>query len=215
MTAKTVFTKNTLLINSVFQQVNHEYVTTITTNQCELTLSYYAILANSLAMVNELMIDFSLGKFDLVAQVLTMETYNSLSLLLNGLQKNAFLFADYEKIRTSIINALQGLLQAVNQYSILKNTEDKLKVTQETAEILNDMDKLREYLAKLKKSYSVFPEQKYNMTVKATLKPQYTEYIKRYGYPPGGIFEMNRLAECIMFTNAQELNINSVYNDVC
>ena len=59
------------------------------------------------------------------------------------------------------------------------------------------MQKLRDYVNNLKKNVSIFPEM--NVTIiRAEIKPEYAEYIKLYGYPQGGIFDMDRLADILI-----------------
>jgi hypothetical protein len=40
---------------------------------------------------------------------------------------------------------------------------------------------------------TLFPETSIQV-IAATVKPEYAQYIKRFGFPPGGVFEMDKLA---------------------
>ena len=191
---KTVFTKNTKLTNTVFTTVNS------TSASCTLILSYYSMLANALSTINTLMVNFALGNYSEVAQILTLDKYNDLSILLGGLQRSSNTYPDYEIIRTTISNSLQALMQAVNQYAVLVNTNAALTNAQAQASILTDMTKLKAYLESLKGNRYLFPDSSVTIT-KALIKPQYGEYIKRYGYPPNGIFDTDKLAACIAYVN--------------
>ena len=161
---------------------------------------YYSILANTITTIDSLIHDYTQGNFQAVAQFLTMDKYNSLALSLNSLQVSNVQYADYETIRLTILHSLEGLMQAVNQYTTLENTAAELVKAQQLASILTDSTKLKAYLEQLKGSRSLFPDSEITIT-KATLKPQYAEYIKRYGYPPSGIFDMDKLAICIKYVN--------------
>lgn len=123
-----------------------------------------------------------------------------MALSLNSLQVSNVQYADYETIRLTILHSLEGLMQAVNQYTTLENTAAELVKAQQLASILTDSTKLKAYLEQLKGSRSLFPDSEITIT-KATLKPQYAEYIKRYSYPPSGIFDMDKLAICIKYVN--------------
>ena len=173
---------------------------------CALTLSYYNALANALGQINQLILDFSVGKFDAITKFLTLDKYNSLGLLFNSLQKNAFKFADYEKIRVNITKTLQGLMQTIQMYISLLNTQTALKNSQETASILTDMTKLQNYLNSLKGARQLFPDSNVQI-IAATIKPQYAEYIKRYGYPEGGIFNADQMANCVNYLTQLSLAV--------
>jgi hypothetical protein len=185
--------------NNILSLFNIPMPTNVTINAS--AAQYYTILANTITTIDDLINEYAEGNFQTVAQYLTMDVYNNLALALNNLQVVGVQYQDYETIRTTILNSLQGLMQAVNQYTILSNTEAELVKAQQLASILTDSVKLKAYLDQLKGSRSLFPDS--NITVvKATLKPQYSEYIKRHGYPPSGIFDMNKLAICIKYVNS-------------
>jgi hypothetical protein len=169
-------------------------------NKCAVESNYLAVLVDALSIVNEMILQFSAGQFDIIAQNLTLSKYNSMSLILSKLQKNSQKYPTYEAIRVYILNTLQGLMQSVNQYALLSDTNIQLLVASEKAAILQDMTKLQEYLTHLRGSRSVFPESNVTVT-RALIKPEYGEYIKRHGYPPNGIFNPDKLAECILYVS--------------
>lgn len=169
-------------------------------NKGSVELEYYATLVNTLSTINEMILQFSAGQFDIVAQNLTLTKYNSMSIMLSKLQKNSQKYPAYEAIRVYILNTLQGLMQSVNQYALLSDKNIQLSVASEKAAILQDMTKLQEYLTKLRGSRSIFPESNVTVT-RALIKPEYGEYIKRHGYPPNGIFNPDKLAECILYVS--------------
>ena len=90
---------------------------------------YYSILANTITTIDSLIHDYTQGNFQAVAQFLTMDKYNSLALSLNSLQVSNVQYADYETIRLTILHSLEGLMQAVNQYTTLENTAAELVKT--------------------------------------------------------------------------------------
>ena len=173
-------------------------------SDCSVALGYYTNLANALTAINQLIADFAVGNFNGITKFLTLAKYNQLGLIFNGLQKNANKYGDYEKLRVNIVRTIQGLMQTIQLYLKLGNTQNALITSQASASILTDMTKLQEYLETLKGSRQLFPDS--NITViAATIKPQYSEYIKRFGYPASGIFEVDKLAICINFVTQLSL----------
>ena len=67
----------------------------------------------------------------------------------------------------------------------------------EKASILNDIDKLKEYINGLRGTMYLLPDLNIKAPL-ATVKREYVEYIKLYGYPSGGIFDMDRLAAILI-----------------
>jgi hypothetical protein len=156
------------------------------------TLSYYTTLASSLTQLNNLIIQYSLGNFSYVAQNLSIQEYNNLALVFNGLIETAAT-EEYENIRQTINYTLQGLLQSVNQYNTLTSTQNQLTISQQQSDILNNPTLLQEYINNLKNSAVLFPAVSITPTL-AILKPEYATYILLYGYPANGVFEIDKLA---------------------
>jgi len=176
---------------------NSPYTSTSpTSGSSDIQLSFYQNLANTIAELDALLTNYSLGNFSSVVQTLTMSEYNYIASLLNNLQQSASLYPDYETIRNVINMALQGLLQSVNQYIILTNTQNNLAICEQKSAILNNITELQNYLNGLKGSRTVFPNV-YGQSIVATIKPEYVTYIQLYGYPPNGIFEIDKLAPII------------------
>ena len=136
---------------------------------------------------------YSKGHFFTVANILTQTTYNKLSISLANLAASSIKFPDYETIRNSSTSALGGLYQSILQYADLINVEAQLELAKEHEAILYDKVKLQEFINKMNQNRQIFPES--NVTaMKATLKPEYAAYIKRFGFPEGAVFETDKLA---------------------
>jgi hypothetical protein len=116
-----------------------------------------------------------------------------MSVEMNNLAADASKYSDYENIRMGSVAALQGLYQSIIQYANLVDVEIKLDKAKECEEILNDPVKLEEYIRMLHGRRTLFKDSSVQ-TIKATLKPEYAEYIRSYGFPEGGVFEMDKLA---------------------
>ena len=157
------------------------------------TTQFYKNLSEIVSQINNIMYEYSLGHFDIVAQLLTTDVYNSLAIRLNDIQQDANRFEDYENIRISTRRSLEGLYQSVLQNAALKNAEFNLDASIQRESILYDMEKLKEYIASLKGTTYIFRDTDIT-TIAAALKPEYAQYIEMYGFPEGGVFDTDRLA---------------------
>jgi hypothetical protein len=157
----------------------------------------YKDLSFFIYSINQMLYDYSIGNFSVVAEMLTLETYNTMSLNLENIKKDPVMYPDYENIRKSVGLSLQGLFHAVRQYSLLANAEYELNILQENELILNDVSKLNTRLNELLSAHTILPSSTVSI-IRAELKPEYAEYIALYGWPEGGIFEMDKLAVAIL-----------------
>jgi hypothetical protein len=166
---------------------------TITNNDAQnrIMIGLYTKLSVYVRTVRTLLEQFSAGNFYTLANILTAPVYNKMSVDLQGLA--AFKFLDYENIRLSTMSSLQGLYQSVIQYVTLVDTQVKLDKAREYEKILKDPVKLQEYIKMLQGRTALFKDSSVRV-IPATAKPEYLQYIKLYGYPKGGIFEMEKLA---------------------
>ena len=181
--------------NSIFSR-NVANTNTFLTNadaRNRILISMYAKLSVYVRTIRMLLDQYSKGHFYEVANVLTNVVYNRMSVQINNLAADANKYSDYENIRMGTVSALQGLYQSILQYANLVDVEIKLDKAKECEEILNDPVKLEEYIKMLHGRRTLFKESKVQ-TIKATLKPEYAEYIRSYGFPEGGVFDMDKLA---------------------
>jgi len=194
MTIKTLFTVNTQGNTGKTVMLSDTQVTTTVKVKVE-NEDIYKVLADYSTIIQNMMYLFSLGRFKEVARTLTRNYYQYLSVKLSKI--SYFDYPIYEQLRRSTKFSLEGLYKSIEQYSKLTNTETILKNTKAKAAILDDMVKLKEYINGLKKQVSVFPDM--NITIiRAEIKPEYAEYIRMYGFPEGGIFDMDKLAEILI-----------------
>ncbi len=194
MTVKTIFYRNTQ--PNTEKTLRLRSVGTTTTTQIKVdNEDIYKVLADFSVIIQNLLYQFSLGRFKEVSTILNRNYYKYLSVKLSKL-----VYANYpiyEQLRKSIRYSLEGLNKAVEQYGILMNCEKMCDKLGEKAAILDDMNKLKEYVNGLKGATSIFPD--LNITAPlAKIKPEYAEYIKLYGYPAGGIFDMDKLGAILI-----------------
>lgn len=99
---------------------------------------------------------------------------------------------------SSFFKTIDGLMRSVRLYQKFLNTEGQLQALELDSEILNDPEKLKIYLEELnesqKKNVSLFETTVQLNLPEIGLKPEYTEYIKRYGLPNGWLFEAEKMA---------------------
>ena len=163
-------------------------------------IDMYSKLASVTRTINTLMKEYSQGHFYEVANTLTTSVYNRLSLLLGSLAADEGKYPDYEIIRQVATEALGGMYQAVLQYSTLVDTQHKLTIVEEHDSILYDPVKLQDWINGLKQRRSLFPESKVQVRA-ATLKPEYALYVQIYGFPPGAVFEPDKMSAVLNMLN--------------
>jgi len=162
----------------------------------QIKVDNYAILAKAITTINDLFIDFSLGKFKEVSEILTIDKYSELAVLLHNLRNKSNIDdEDYEIIYKTIIHSLEGLMQGVCQYLDILKLKSDLATAIKYAELLKDVEKLEEYIYSITHK-TVFKDTKIKV-ISATLKAEYVEYIRLYGYPINHVFCMDKLAICI------------------
>ena len=159
----------------------------------EILVEYYDQLSQIVHIIERLLREFALGEFEVLVGVFTSEMYDRLAQDLYDLQRDPSKYPEYEILRKSATHSLEGLQQGLLQYAVLKNTEAELVVARKAEEILHNMDKLKAYIQSILGSRSIFSKKNVR-SIRAEMKPEYTEYVRLYGFPRGGVFEMDKLA---------------------
>lgn len=159
----------------------------------ERLVEYYDQLSQLVQVIERLLREFALGEFEVLVTVFTSEIYDRLAQDLYDLQKDPSKYPEYEILRKSATHSLEGLQQGLLQYSVLKNTEAELAVAKKAEEILHNTEKLKAYIQSILGSRSIFSKKNVR-TIRAEMKPEYTEYVRLYGFPRGAVFEMDKLA---------------------
>lgn len=145
--------------------------------------------------------EYYLGNFEKVLELLPKEKLESLMAVLYSYKKNSIKYPTYEKVRSLLKLYLEGLIKCITQYLDMLNIKSKLKKCEERCNILDDMKKLQEYIDELQKAMQIFnpPPQ---TVVCATVLPEHATYLRMYGYPVGGIFDVEKLNNIILAQNA-------------
>jgi len=145
--------------------------------------------------LTELMLLFDFyakGDYAALKTALTYDRYTSLS---RALAKLGSTDPIYLELKNSTMSSLQGLQRAFVQNTQLIDTTDLYNAASERASILDNMDKLREYLTMLnsQSSSSVFGDYTISSSVPALIPPEYLRYIQAYGFPQDGVFDVTKL----------------------
>ena len=159
-------------------------------NTEDLLKTLYNNIGSSL---NTLLQNYSIGNIVAVKNELT-QNYDKLSVVIRNNSKPEFLY--YEIMRVLLSKTLDGMNQSIKQYLELVETLSKLERCNQTKSILDDPEKLKEYIDQLKGRRYLFDVEPITM-VKTILKPQYAAYIKLYGLPSGGVFESDKMGDIL------------------
>lgn len=144
--------------------------------------------------MNGLLQAFINGDNQSVKDNLTRSFYQEITIQLSA---SKYLEDDLaSKYRFFIGSTLDAVQQGLLNYIECSNKELLIDQYKQKAEILDDNDKLVQYLESRKRRATIFTEKTVTVPV-ATLKPQYAEYIKRYGVPEGLRFDGNRMREIV------------------
>lgn len=143
--------------------------------------------------------NYALGKFEDVASSLTEEKFNALSIELYKLKSDCPDTSDYEGIRNIIINTFEALTQMIRQNAEFIALQASFKTVSERASILDDMEKLEEFLSGLSKNSGMtfIPDVDVDVPLFG-LNPEIETYINLYGFPEGGVFDVDKLAEILL-----------------
>jgi hypothetical protein len=166
--------------------------------------------------INHLLTEFSLGHFDKVTQSLSMDYYNSVSKMLLEIKMDPGCNPEYELVRNTIAKSFEGLYQSRNLYIEYMNDQQVIEALKQKANILDNMDSLKEYLQNMKNNFpDVFPPS-HITTIPVVIKPEYLEYIKEFGFPQGAIFDTDKLAVILMRMGIQtdDISIHEAADDV-
>lgn len=158
------------------------------------------VLSSCFKQITKILQAYALGDFSYVIQNLDMNDYNALAVGLYKLQN--LNYPCYEQIRKSLTSTLTGLMQCVIQTQLLQNLQQRLATYKEGYDILHDRVLLKEYLERIENNFKILPDAKYSVPL-LTIRPEYLEYIKLYGFPENLIFDPDKLAQIIAGTNPQ------------
>jgi hypothetical protein len=177
-------------------------------NLYDISLSYH-LLAKQMEIINTFLLEYSLGNYQNVINMFTRDKNYKLVVALKLLAVNPQLYPDYEKIRKTANYALQGINQAIFQYSKLNDIQEKLLVATENESILYNMEKLQDHINKLKSTHKVLPDISISC-IQAIIAPEIIAYIDKYGYPSNGVFDTEKMATILLHLFSFQTPINII-----
>ena len=150
--------------------------------------------------------DYSISRINYFLQFLKNDQYDEVFSELTTDETQKILYGLY-KLKTSvsdyfgtIIDLYESIFMSVKYfyflYGELKNNESQCLKYKEDSEILNDIEKLKEYIKQQQLNMNAIT----SFTIKAqklNIKPEYAKYIELYGLPYKMIFDPVLLQEII------------------
>ena len=156
------------------------------------------VLSQCFKNINTILKSYASGDFSYVIQNLNINDYNTLAVGLYKLQN--LNYPCYEQIRKTLTYTLEGLRQCVIQTQLLQQLKEQMAIFKEGYDILHDKVLLKEYLERIENKFKILQDAEYSAPL-LTIRPEYLEYIKLYGFPENLIFYPDKLAEIIAGTN--------------
>jgi hypothetical protein len=135
-----------------------------------------------------------LGNYDEITTVFTIDQFELLSEQLYAFKSALADTSDYEIIRNIITKSFESLWITTKQYITNLNISEELITVKQKAAILDNLQLLQDYINKLNstENINIIPDVPIEAPV-FTVRPEILKYIQLYGYPPGGIFDVDLL----------------------
>lgn len=152
---------------------------------------------NIARQLNRLLTMFSLGQYELLEQEYNNKQFIDISELIDKVNINT-MFGSAMKILYG--SALNGLSRALIQYNQYINALITIETLNQKVEILDDPDKLNDYIEQMNRNvrdielFDINPIQ----SIAPLLKPEYAEYVLRYGIPDDGLFDSDKLYQIMV-----------------
>lgn len=145
--------------------------------------------------IKSLLYSYSLGHMEELEDELTRERFLELAediqCINTKTRLGTFLKEFYER-------ALEGIMKSIMEYQKCLISMQQLEEACKYEQILKDPEKLKVYIEQLhedaKKSTHLF-NTTVNASITSVLKPEYAEYVLKYGFPEGGIFEAEKITK--------------------
>ena len=102
----------------------------------------------------------------------------------------------FTRFRNISYKILDGLKQSISEYDAKVTIETENTELQQYRDILQDKDKLLEYLNTVQTETFLFSAEA-SFEAAIVLKPWYREYLERYGPPGDGVFQTELLADIV------------------
>lgn len=138
-------------------------------------------------------IGYLTGDLNSLPQNLTQDVIQMLSSTFFNLKEPALMSSVYEQYRLFAVSLIPAFQNVSSQITNCQSIESQLQIALEKANILDDVNKLKEYISKLKTSFNIIPDQTINVPI-ALIKEPYNTYIKLFGFPDNMIWDPEKLS---------------------
>lgn len=161
-----------------------------------------AVLNIFVRNLQDILDDFKVGSFTELGTDVAINVMEKSSILIGKQIRNRSVAFDKARTLGKIFQEIvSGWKQTVKLNDAMADAlinngilEDKIG---ENYQILNDRDLLLDYLHQKNKQYSILPQLQVS-SITAALKAEYTIYIRIWGYPPNGIWDVEKLSNIIL-----------------
>jgi len=208
MKSNSLFSSKTAKKNTLFQSFINKNI-----NGINITIDSSDLNSNQLSQINienyrwnklmeiikkihYLLSLYASSNFIDLGNILNFDYYNEISVMLYDIRLDPNIYPTYESVRITISKSFEELYQSYAMYGNLLNDKAKITQLQAKVSILDNLDKLKEYIIDMQKSGNLINN--VNITAPlALVKPEYAEYIILYGLPPNLIFDTDKLSQII------------------
>lgn len=192
------------MFKSIFSDVNLNNKTKISNIVIDELVEIKKLLKSKFAVdIQNVINQYYLGNFNEVLKLLTKETMVYFSNLLYSYRKDSNIYPTYEKVRLLLKLYLNGLTKCITQYLEIENIKITLSKCKERCKILDNMEKLQEYINGLNRTVNLFNSIPPINVVEAKILLEHATYLRLYGYPIGGIFDTKLLNDIITEQNSK------------
>ena len=199
--SKSIFTNsnsNKSIVISTRGIVTSKIATSTSTSNDEIVQIKKMLTSNFAVNIQNVIKYYYNGDFVKVLQLLSKQNLLSYSTLLESYKKSSISYPTYEGVRLVLKLYLQGLTKSLDQYLELENSKGKVTLLEERCTILDNMDKLQEYINGLNRTVNLFRSIEPVSVIEAKVLPEHAIYLRKYGYPVGGIFDVKLLNDIIL-----------------
>ena len=157
----------------------------------EKILSSYKLLSLDLDKnISEILKIASQGEYNQISKKYDEQDFFAIFDKIEDQKKEAKSYEHYEKFRNMSIQTIQSIWKSIYQFRELKDALGQIETLEDKVDILDDTEKLKEYIESLaKKIKPIIPEQTVTMPM-AQIKEPYFTYIQIFGVPDKGQFDI-------------------------
>ena len=170
----------------------------------------YFMKSKPVIEVNKLIYKLKKEDYDYLTSKLNPDYVSRLTTSLEELKKNASTI--YKNVIGVYISIIETIFMNVNLKQKLKYTIDQSQAYKADSEILQNRDKLIEYINNLNNGPTALFKPVY-VTTKLELKKRYRIYVEKYGYPENEVFDPELMLEIDRMIDNSDCSSDSGHSD--